>query len=310
MSIDVLTAIVLGSGSSRNSPFLEEVRKRFFPHCAEIQGADALTYAISDLAFGSNFLQAYAHARVDLPRFVNDPRLKRAFKFLLFKGPDAISAIAVALGQPHNWTEQTILQALLCTKLTYAEIGNRCGLPAKAVEMYAVLHFDFRDRGMLFRARAINPNLVPCLKPRLDDQQQRAVFWMNLAHTKGFQAVLEELNFITHKQASNDAELFQEAKRELIASAGKHAKFGELNAKSAEFSAFETLLKAQTNQQSNATPTGQGPEAMSMTPTWQSMVKTFTNEKLGEHVQAIKQFNGSSDPGKNAAADASKGGSP
>jgi hypothetical protein len=91
---------------------------------------------------------------------------------------------------------------------------------------------------------------------------------------------------------------------------GRHAKSGEVNVESAEFSAFETVLKAQTNQQANTTPPSQGPEAMSMTKNWQSMVKTFANEKLGEHVQATKEFNGSSGPSKDAPTDASKGANP
>jgi hypothetical protein len=85
-------------------------------------------------------------------------------------------------------------------------------------------------------------------------------------------------------------ELLRNATTELLASASMKAKFGELTIESPEFSLLETLLRGQAEQQANSTPSSESPEAVSLTKTWQTMIKDLTQEQRSESLQAAKEF--------------------
>jgi hypothetical protein len=99
-----------------DSPYLEELRRRFFPRQKSLSPADRLVFPMKDPAFCMHFAWAYARAGRYLPDEVGCPYVWRVWSHLLYKEEmkkDPVGCEARALGHPANRSIQGKLKGLL-----------------------------------------------------------------------------------------------------------------------------------------------------------------------------------------------------
>src|SRR5437016_6126789 len=123
-----------------DSPYLEEIRRRFFPRKRRLTTSERLVHPMSDPAFAWHFASAHYRARVAIPNDVCDPSIWRAFccldgdAFTRWADPDCHDAIA--LNHPANRCKQILLKALWCSGMEREAIADYCGISVRVLQVY------------------------------------------------------------------------------------------------------------------------------------------------------------------------------
>ena len=175
-----------------DDPFLIEIHRRFFPLKKSLTTADRLVHPMGDPAFGVHFVRAYHRVRGWLPDEIWWPSIWRAFCCLRYdkelRGKDDNCFAALALGHPANRPKQALLKGLLCTGLSYGEVGELCGLSEDVVEVFAHLFFDFPERrdDRSFVTKVLNPGLrLSVARPEMSGAQDATLLLVNIGYRLG-----------------------------------------------------------------------------------------------------------------------------
>lgn len=149
-----------------DSPYLEEIRRRFFPHKKVLSLDDRLVFALRDPAFEYHFAAAYARAKHMLPPEVCSWSIWRIYSLLRYKlrtlSTDFAGLEARALAHPSNRGIQALLKGLLCACKDYKEVAERSGISVEVIELYSRWYFDFLSR------RDDERFVMPVLNPKCE----------------------------------------------------------------------------------------------------------------------------------------------
>jgi hypothetical protein len=246
-------------GLQDDSPFLEEIRQRFFSRKKVLSPDDRLVYPMRDPAFEFHFAAAYARAKKMLPAEVFKASVWRAYSHLRYGiKNDPAGSEAITFGHPSNRGKQAWVKGLLCSGISYAEVAKWTGLSSEVVEVYAHWFFDFAERqdDETFVMSVLNPRTELSLI-RNDRSPDRILLLMRLGHHLGPAAVIREMGLTDAQKDGAKGDQIANIKSALLTDAEMKAKMGLLEVDDPGFIAFKALLVEQARHE----PDGMGDDA-------------------------------------------------
>ena len=241
------------------SPYLLEIRRRFFRWQKSLSTSDRLVY-MGDPAFGIHFVRAYYRAGACLPNRIYSPSLWRAFCCMRYeqerRGQDDDCFEALALAHPANRVMQARIKGLLCAGQSYQEVGKRCGKSPNVIELYAHLFFDFLDR------RDDDSFVMKVLNPRLDltifnagrtRTMDPVLLVMRIGYCLGPEAVIKVLGLNYERNGlGEEGQQVRNIKQALLSVGEIKAKLGLLERGDTEFVLFNTIMAGEAKRQPDA----------------------------------------------------------
>ena len=238
------------------SPYLLEIRRRFFRRQKSLSTSDRLVY-MGDPAFGIHFVRAYHRVGACLPNQISSPSLWSAYCCLRYdqerRAQGDCCFEALSLGHPANRVTQARIKALLCAGLSYEEVGKRCGKSRHVIELYAHLFFDFLERqdDDSFVTKVLNPRLDLTIFNRDKNTAiDPVLLMMRIGYCLGPEVAIKVLGLNDERDGfGQPGQQATNIKNTLLSTGEIKAKLGLLGLSDPEFVLAKTLLAEEAKKQ-------------------------------------------------------------
>lgn len=290
MKNQVVRNLMLSQGS--DSPYVEELRRCYYPKDKSLSPAQRLAYPMINPRFENDFASAYAQKKETLPAQVAWSSLWRIYSHLRYgeelKYLDPAGCEAISLADPLNRAAQELIEGLLCAGLDYQQVARSSGRSVEVIQLYSCWFFDFlaRKEDRTFVTSVLNPDGELSVVGA-DSTPDSLVLARRVGYEQGSAALLRIVR--SERIDSTKTHRSSDISQVLLRRAEIKAKLGLLKRDDPEFAIVKMQSAVQANQpQSNFA--ARAADWIASNKACQAMFKQYSERSCQEKIKAAQAY--------------------